>query len=142
MQDGMGIISYVRVCPCSEGCTCAQAACTLTHKLKLQLDVRTRVPHGKPTALVSRAPHPHRGAPCPQLKYYQTFGNASTLALATQLGDFLITQTLTPGVGAYPSITRSSGLSWEFPETIATQDDILFGGCVLQVSFGVWAPGS
>jgi hypothetical protein len=64
------------------------------------------------------------------LKYWQRMGARAddvTLRLATQVGDFLLTQALTAPVGVYNNVTRSSGFSFEWPETCASQDDMLFG---------------
>lgn len=69
------------------------------------------------------------------LKYWALTGSPVTLRLASQLGDFLITQTLTAPLGPYANITRSSGFAFEWPETFASQNDMFYGasprlGCV------------
>lgn len=56
-------------------------------------------------------------------------GSPVTLRLASQLGDFLITQTLTAPLGPYANITRSSGLSYQWPEKNSSQHDVDYGTC-------------
>ena len=51
------------------------------------------------------------------LKYYDFTGRSAgwLLEIAMLMGDYLLTQTLTPGEGIYPRFTRSTGLRQQFP---------------------------
>jgi len=55
-------------------------------------------------------------------------GNATAaLAAAVFLGDYLAAYTLTPSVGAWANVSRSTGLNFEWPLTTAAQGDAAFG---------------
>jgi hypothetical protein len=51
------------------------------------------------------------------LKYYELIDrtNAAFLKTACSLGDYLVTEALTPATGAYPGFTRSTGTRAQFP---------------------------
>jgi hypothetical protein len=52
------------------------------------------------------------------LKYYEFTGrrDTATLATARSMGDYLVTESLTPNTGRYPSFTRSTGRRGMFPQ--------------------------
>ena len=63
------------------------------------------------------------------VKYYELTNrtSTSTLALANQVGHYLVQYTLTQPVGPYANVTRSSGWANQFPQQNASQNDQVHG---------------
>jgi hypothetical protein len=109
-------------------------------------------PHGYPVFVVATfmdgnyKPFQTDNIPCTQdgmgilsyLKYWEFKGkkNEKTLYLAKKMGDYLVTEALTPDQGVYPKFTRSTGEITDFPQTRSSQHDAKFGVNVIQPDKG------
>ncbi len=72
------------------------------------------------------------------LKYFKYTGKADprVLKLARLMGDYLVEESLTPGEGAYPRFTRSTGHNTDFPLIRSAQGDEKLGVNVIEPDKG------
>jgi hypothetical protein len=72
------------------------------------------------------------------LKYWEFTGKAEPKVLewAKKMGDYLVTETLTPSKGAWPRFTRSTGFYMDFPLFRASQGDVRYGTNVIEPDKG------